>query len=483
MGKVLNLRLNFPIVGRSLFILAVALFACTVVALIFSEPVMPFLMSGIIAIAFGLFLYIFKRGDSEAVSLTKRDASLIVSFSWIFFSLIGSLPYIISGSIPGYINAFFESMSGFTTTGASILTDIEILPKSIVFWRSLTHWIGGIGIIVLVIVIMPSLHMGSYNLFTFESSVQEKIRPKIKSVGRRLLLIYVLLTVAEIILLLLGKMNLFESVCHAFGTVATGGFSPKNSSIIGYSPYVQYVVAVFMLLAGVNFVLYYYLFKREFKKIGENGELKFYLMIVLVIGFILTFSLYFTMHKTFEESFREAFFQLISIVTCTGFASADYLLWPSFGWMIIFMAMFLGGSTGSTAGGIKMARHLVLVKNIKRFFQQLRSPNAIINLKLNNKILSEESNRTILTFIVLYFLIFVFSSILLVAIGIDGKTASSSVATCMAGIGPGIGTVGPASNFAHLPDVAKIVLSFLMLLGRLEIYTLLILFYPSFWRD
>ena len=483
MGKVLNLRLNFPIVGRSLFILAVALFACTVVALIFSEPVMPFLMSGIIAISFGLFLYIFKRGDSEAVSLTKRDASLIVSFSWIFFSLIGSLPYIISGSIPGYINAFFESMSGFTTTGASILTDIEILPKSIVFWRSLTHWIGGIGIIVLVIVIMPSLHMGSYNLFTFESSVQEKIRPKIKSVGRRLLLIYVLLTVAEIIFLLLGKMNLFESVCHAFGTVATGGFSPKNSSIIGYSPYVQYVVAVFMLLAGVNFVLYYYLFKREFKKIGENGELKFYLMIVLVIGFILTFSLYFTMNKTFEESFREAFFQLISIVTCTGFASADYLLWPSFGWMIIFMAMFLGGSTGSTAGGIKMARHLVLVKNIKRFFQQLRSPNAIINLKLNNKILSEESNRTILTFIVLYFLIFVFSSILLVAIGIDGKTASSSVATCMAGIGPGIGTVGPASNFAHLPEVAKIVLSFLMLLGRLEIYTLLILFYPSFWRD
>jgi trk system potassium uptake protein TrkH len=483
MGKILNPRLNFPIVGKSLFILSAALFVCTFVALLYAEPVKPFLISGFAALAFGLFLYIIKRPESEMESLTKKDASLIVSFSWIFFSLIGSLPYLISHAIPGFINAFFESMSGFTTTGASILTDIEILPKSIVFWRSLTHWIGGIGIIVLVIVIMPSLHMGTYNLFTFESSVQEKIQPKIKAVGRRLLLIYVLLTVAEIILLLAGRMNLFESVCHSFGTVATGGFSPKNLSIAGYSPYIQYVIALFMLLAGVNFVIHYYLFKRDFKKVRANEELRFYLFVILIIGLILTFSLYFTMDKTFEESFREAFFQLISIVTCTGFASADYLLWPSFAWMIIFLAMFLGGSTGSTAGGIKMARHLVLLKNIKRMIQKLRSPNAVVNLKLNNNHISEENNRTILTFIVIYFSIFVLSSIFLVSFGIDAKTAGSAVATCMGGIGPGIGTVGPVSNFAHLPDVAKIVLSFLMLLGRLEIYALLLLFFPNFWKN
>ena len=483
MGKILNLRLNFPIVGKSLFILAVALFLCTIIAILFSEPVMPFILSGAIAVIFGSFLYFFKRANDESDNLTKKDASLIVSFSWIFFSVIGSLPYIFSGAIPGYINALFESISGFTTTGASILTDIEVLPKSILFWRSLTHWIGGIGIIVLVIVIMPSLHIGSYNLFTFESSVQEKIRPKIKAVGKRLLLIYVILTGAEIFFLMVGKMSLFESTCHSFGTVATGGFSPKNTSIAGYSPYIQYVVAIFMLLAGVNFVLHYYLFKRDFKKIRENEELKFYLLVVFIIGMILTFSLYFTMNKTFEESFRESFFQLISIITCTGFASADYLLWPSFAWMIIFLAMFLGGSTGSTAGGIKMARHLVFLKNVKKSVQQIRFPNAIINIKLNNRVVSDENNRTILSFIFVYFLIFFVSSILLISFGVDGKTASSSVATCMAGIGPGIGTVGPVSNFAHLPDVAKMILSFLMLLGRLEIYTLLILFFPNFWRN
>ncbi len=457
--------------------------ANAIIALILAEPLKPFLLSGMVAFLVGLFLHAFKRTNAEIDSMNRKDAYLIVSLSWILFSLIGCLPYVFSNSIPGFINALFEAVSGFTTTGASILTDIEILPKSIIFWRSLTHWIGGIGIIALVIVIMPSLQMGSYNLFTFESSVQEKIQPRIKAVGLRLLFIYLILTAAEIVLLMAGKMNLFESVCHAFGTVATGGFSPKNTSIAGYSPYIQYVVALFMLLAGVNFVIHYYLLKREFKKVKENDELRFYLSVVFIIGSILTLSLYFTMDKSFEESFREAFFQIISIITCTGFASADYLLWPSFAWMIIFLAMFLGGSTGSTAGGIKMARHLVLLRNIKQFFQQLRSPNAITNIKLNNKVVSEENNRTIISFIILYFLIFAFSSIFLVAFGIDGKSASSAVATCMAGIGPGIGTVGPVSNFAHLPDVAKIVLSFLMLLGRLEIYTLLILFFPKFWRN
>jgi trk system potassium uptake protein TrkH len=480
MGKDFNLGLNFPVVGKSLFILAVALFSCVFVALLFSEPIAPFLYSSLIASAVGFLLYGLKQTRSEIESITKKDASIIVSFSWIFFSIIGALPYIISKAIPGFINAFFESMSGFTTTGASILTDIEVLPKSILFWRSLTHWIGGIGIIVLVIVIMPSLNMGSYSLFTLESSVQEKIQPKIRSVGRRLIMIYLLLTLLEIALLLFGNMNLFESVCHAFGTVATGGFSPKNSSIAGYSPYIQYVITIFMLLAGVNFVVHYYILKRDFRKVKENEELRFYLLVVFIIGTILTFSLYFTMNKPFEESFREAFFQVISIITCTGFASADYMVWPSFAWMLIFFAMFLGGSTGSTAGGIKMARHLVFLKNIKRSFHQLKSPNVIINLKLNNNIVSYENNRAILSFMVLYFIIFAFSSIVLIGFGIDGKTASSAVATCMAGIGPGIGTVGPASNFAHLPDVAKMMLSFVMLLGRLEIYTLLIWFFPTF---
>ena len=330
---------------------------------------------------------------------------------------------------------------------------------------------------------MPTLQIGGYQLFTLESSLQEKIQPKIKAVGNRLLLIYILLTVAEIILLLAGNMSLFESVCHAFGTVATGGFSPKNSSIIAYSPYIQYVIAIFMFLAGTNFIIHYYLLKRDFKKVRENEELKFYLFIVFLIVAVVTASLYLTMQKPLEESFREAFFQVISIITCTGFASADYLQWPAFAWTIIFFSMFLGGSTGSTAGGIKMVRHLILLKNIKRIFRQLLSPNAIFPIRLNNNVISDETNSSILSFIAFYLLIFLIGSLLLVLLGIDGKTASSSVATCMAGIGPGIGTVGPVSNFAHLPDLGKIILSFLMLVGRLEIYTVILLLSRNFWKN
>lgn len=479
---LIHLSLNLKIVAKSLFILAFALVFNAFVAIVYSESIFPLLIpAGMIFLFAGVILLLSGNKNSEE-NLTKKDAGFIVSLSWVLFSVFGALPYTFSGSIPSFIDALFESVSGFTTTGASILTDIEVLPYSLLFWRSLTHWIGGIGIIVLVIVILPSLHMGSYNLFTLESSVQEKIQPKIKAVGMRLLYIYLLLTFAEVIFLLAGGMNLFESLCHSFGTVATGGFSPKNTSIIGYSPYIQYVVMIFMLLAGVNFVIHYYILKRNFKKVKENEEFWFYLIVVFIIGMIVTFVLYLKMDKDFEESFREAFFQVISIITCTGFASADYLLWPSIGWTIIFFIMFLGGSTGSTAGGIKIARHLILLKNFKRFILQARSPNAVFQLKLNGNVVNDENNRNILSFISIYLLVFIVSSIILVALGLDGQTASSSVATCMAGIGPGIGTVGPVSNFFHLPQAAKVILSFLMLLGRLEIFTLLMLFIPAYWR-
>jgi trk system potassium uptake protein TrkH len=278
-------------------------------------------------------------------------------------------------------------------------------------------------------------------------------------------------------------MNLFESICHAFGTVSTGGFSVKNTSIEGYSAYIQYVIMVFMLLSGTNFVIHYYLIKREFHKIKENEEFKIYFFIVLFIGLIITSILFLKMNKPIEESFREGFFQVISIITCTGYASADYLLWPEYAWIIILLAMFLGGSTGSTAGGIKIARHLIVFKNFSRIFRQLIYPNAIIPVRINKNALSEETNTSILTFISIYFAVFIAGSLVLVMIGIDVKTASSSVATCMANIGPGIGTVGPVSNFAHLPDTGKIILSFLMLVGRLEIYTVLILFSRHFWKS
>ncbi|MBN2520629.1 MAG: TrkH family potassium uptake protein [Bacteroidales bacterium] len=481
MKEIINFRIIFNVIGRILLIISAALIVNIVIALIYSENFLPFLYAGIITLVVGVVFYYSTGRQDEDEVIHRKDAYLSVALSWLFIGLFGCLPYLFSGAIPSFINAFFESVSGFTTTGSSILTDIEVLPKSVLFWRSLTHWIGGIGIIVLVIIIMPSLQMGGYNMFTLESSLQEKIQPKIKAVGNRLLIIYVGLTVAEVILLLAGKMSLYESVCHAFGTVATGGFSPKNTSIAGYSPYIQYVVMIFMALAGTNFIIHYYVLKRDIKKIKENEELKFYLLIVIVIGLIVTAALFFKMHKPIEESFREGYFQVISIITCTGFATADYLYWPEFAIVILFFAMFLGGSTGSTAGGIKMARHLVLLKNIQRIFRQLLSRNAVLPIRLNNNIIADETNGSILTFILIYVLIFISGTIIMLLLNVDIKTASSSVATCMAGIGPGIGTVGPVGNFAQIPDTGKLVLSFLMILGRLEIFTVLVLFSKNFW--
>jgi trk system potassium uptake protein TrkH len=453
------------------------------VGLIFKENIKPYIYSLLITVLAGIILNYFVKGQSnDDAAIQRKDAFVSVAVAWLYICILGSLPYIFSSSIPSYIDAFFESVSGFTTTGSSILTDIEILPKSILFWRSLTHWIGGIGIIVLFIVIMPTLREGSYHLFTLESSFQDKIQPRIKSVGRQLLLIYIILTAAETILLLAGGMNLFESVCHSFGTVATGGFSPKNSSIGGYSPYVQYVVMLFMLLAGMNFIVHYYLLKRQYSKIKENEEVRFYLLITFFLGLIITIILYSNSDKSLEESFRESFFQIISIVTCTGFATADYLQWPIVGWLIIFFAMFLGGSTGSTAGGIKMARHLVFFKNIRRFFNETFHPNAVIPIRFNGKVITESTNSSILSYFALYLIIFAVGSFILLLTGLDVKAAASSAATAMAGIGPGLGSVGPAANFAHLSDIAKFTMTILMILGRLEIYTVLLLFTRNFWR-
>ncbi|MCK9167481.1 MAG: TrkH family potassium uptake protein [Bacteroidales bacterium] len=482
MGKIANLYFVFRVISRILLIETVALLFCAALSDYYAEDPVPFLISAFISFFVGVCSLLFRGKSSAAPLIHRRDAYITVTLSWLIISWVGALPYLFSGAIPGITNAFFESVSGFTTTGSSILADIESLPAGILFWRSLTHWIGGIGIIVLVILLMPELKIGGYHLFTLESSLQGKIQPKIRSVGNRLFLIYLLLTVGEIVLLLAGGMNLFESTCHAFGTVATGGFSPKNTSIASYSPYIQYVIMLFMLLSGTNFVIHYYLLKREFRKVHDNDEFRFYLVIVFIVGILITSSLVFVMGKPIEVAFREGFFQVISIITCTGYATADYMQWPVFAWGLLFFAMFFGGSTGSTAGGIKMARHLVLLRNLNRAFKQLLSTHAIVSVKLNNKVVSDDSNRSILSFISVYLLLFVAGSILMAALGVDLKTSASSVATCMAGIGPGIGSVGPAANFAHLPESGKLLLSFLMITGRLEIYTILALFSIKFWK-
>ncbi|MFZ0281465.1 MAG: TrkH family potassium uptake protein [Bacteroidales bacterium] len=479
--RLLHRLIILRILSTIVLIETISFLLCLPVALIYDESLLPFLWSSAIT-SFMYLLFRFLSREANTDEISNRDTFLIVTLAWILFSLLGSLPYLISRTIPSFINAFFESTSGFSTTGASIFNDVESLPYSILFWRSLTHWIGGIGIIVLVILVLPSLKVSGYQLFSLESSLKEKIHPKTTGVGFRIILIYISLTLLEVLLLVSGDMNLFDSVCHAFGTIATGGFSTKNTSLMFYSHYSQYIVMIFMFMAGTSQVVYYYLVKLNFRKVKHNEEFWFYLSTVIFAGTIAAGILLINSTKPIEVAFREGFFQIISIITCTGFASGDFILWPAAGTTLIFMLMFSGGSTGSTSGGIKMARHLIIIKNIRSVLVRMIHPNALAVVKLNGKVLDERTNISIMSFIVLYFFLFIIGSVILTASGLDPVTSASSVATCMAGIGPGLGTVGPLSNYSGIPEISKVVLSLLMIIGRLEIVTVFVLFGKSFWK-
>lgn len=479
--KLINPLLILRILSTIIAIETVFYLLCIPVSIIYNEPVAPFLLSAAITTLLSTLFFIVSRNTSMD-KFSNRDSYLAVTISWLSISILGALPYLISGTIPSFINAFFESTSGFSTTGSSILTDVEVLPYSILFWRSLTHWIGGIGIIVLVIIILPSLRVTGYQIFSLESSLKEKIHPKTQSIGFRIMFIYIGLTLAQVIFLLFGDMNLFDSICHSFGTIATGGFSTKNLSISYYSTYSQYVVMIFMFLAGISQVVYYYLFKFNFKKIRQNEELWFYIAVIIIAGSVATVLLLSHTTGTLEESFRNGYFQVISFITCTGFVSTDYIIWPSSALLLIFLLMFSGGSVGSTSGGIKMARHLIVIKNIKNVFIRLNHPKSITFIKLNGKSVAENTNISILSFVALYLFLFMLGTFIVVASGVETITSASAVATCMAGIGPGLGTVGPMSNFAHLPEVSKVTLSLLMIIGRLEIITVFTIFTRTFWR-
>ncbi|HEY3389598.1 MAG TPA: TrkH family potassium uptake protein [Prolixibacteraceae bacterium] len=479
--KKINIRIILKLLSFIFFIEACAFSMCLPVAIIYNEPLQPFILSILVAIFPSIIFRLLARSKTKD-EIQNHEALFSVVFGWFILVLLGILPYIFSGSIPHFINAIFESISGFTTTGSSILTDIEALPKSILFWRSLTHWVGGIGIISLVIIILPSLDVGGYRIFSLESSLQEKIHPRIKTIGRSLLSIYLLLTISQVILMMLGGMNLYESLCHSFGTVATGGFSPKNTSIAGYSPYIQYVVTIFMFLAGVNFLVHFQLLRGNFKKAFSNEEFLFYVKVIVLAGLFIMTILLLKTNKPIEEAFRSSFFYVVSIVTCTGFVTEDYLLWPTVAWMAIFLLLFTGGCTGSTAGGIKMARHLLVLKNIKAILYKTVHRNGVYPVKLNGFVVSEENNRSIISFVLLYLVVFVVMTFLLIMDGLDVAGAAGSIATALAGAGPGIGSVGPVNNFAHLHDFSKVVMSLAMFIGRLELLTFFALFTPAFWK-
>lgn len=450
------------------------------------------LLSGLFtAVAGFLFRFLPKRirrkDDYSEINteLKKKDGYLIVTLGWLSMSIFGALPYVLSGAIPDFSNAFFETMSGYSTTGATILTDIEAVHKGILFWRSLTQWIGGMGIIVLAVAILPILGIGGMQLFVAEAPgiSPDKLQPRIKETAKRLWIIYLGLTFVETILLWIGGMTFFDAINHALTTMATGGFSTKNASIAYFtSPFIHYVLIVFMFLAGTNFTMTYFGLHGEFKRVIRNEEFRFYLIFSLTVSLIVGLIIFSLGHDTFEKSIRDALFQVVSIVTTTGFITHDYTSWTFFLTLLFFLLMFAGGSAGSTAGGVKLVRHIILIKNSMLELKRQLHPSAIIPVRYNGSAVNRDITFNILAFIMIYILTFCIGSILIASFNLDFNTAMGAVATCLGNVGPGIGTVGPVDNFAHLPQGAKMILALFMLLGRLELFTVLMLFTPYFWK-
>lgn len=480
--RYINFRSLLKILSLILIIVSLTYLFCIPVALIYKEPLEPFLLSLVVTLLPGLLVY-FLIPSSINEKVTTREGYLSVTLSWIILSLAGTLPYIFSGTVPNFIHAFFESVSGYTTTGSSIMSDVEILPRSVLFWRSLTHWIGGIGIILLVIIILPTLKVGGYNLFSMESSLKQKILPKTKSMAYTFLAIYLVISTAETVLLLAGGLGLFESICITFGTVATGGFSIRNASLSEFSPYLQYVVAIFMFMAASSFILYYFILKREFRRIRENEELWFYIFFITASVVFITLTLYFRTDRDFSTSFRHSFFQVIAQITTTGFATTDYMKWPAIGWFFMFLLMFAGGSTGSTTGGIKMARHMLALRNMKSIFLRLQHPNLVTPIRLNGKIVPDNINMMMMMFIFIFIIIFLIGTLILIITGIPVNEAAGASASAMSNVGPGLGASGNMGNYSAFNSPALITMSILMLIGRLELFTFLAIFTRSFWKN
>ena len=452
-------------------------------------------MAAIVTMLVGLVAMFFTRDHKKEVK--PKEGYIIVTFGWLVMSASGMLPYLFTGAIPDITNAFFETISGYTTTGASILNDIESLPKGLLFWRSLTHWIGGMGIIVLAIAILPLLGIGGMQLFAAEAPgpSADKLHPRITDTAKRLWLIYVGYTLAETLLLKLAGMGFFDAMNHAMATLSTGGFSTKNSSLAYWNdkPLIQYIVILFMFLAGSNFVLSYFAFKGKIQKVLKDEEFKFYTGFIISFSIVAALVIYFqaqpqvsaSLPMVFgygESAIRHALFQVLAVVTTTGFVTADFTGWTPFLTIFFFGLMFLGGSAGSTAGGIKVMRHLLIIKNGLLEFKRTLHSNAIIPVRYNNKTVAESIVYNIIGFFVLYMLLFIIGALVLAFMGLDFESAIGGAATSLGNVGPGLGSLNPLSNFNDLPALGKWWCGFLMLLGRLELFTVLILFSPYFWR-
>ena len=441
-----------------------------------------FLIPAVLTFVIGFLCFKLTKRKRD---LRAREGFGIVTLGWIFFSLFGCLPFLISGVIPNLTDAFFETMSGFTTTGATILTDIEALPHGLLFWRSLTHWMGGMGIIVLSLAILPFLGVGGMQLFKAEvpGPVPDKLTPRITETAKILWGVYVLISALETVLLMFGGMNLFESLCHTFGTMATGGFSTRNASIGAYdNAYIHYVIIFFMLAAGTNFALHYQFLKNRVSGYHRSKEFLFFIGLVITATLFLGIENLINHYHHLETAFRNTLFQVVSILTTTGYGTADFELWPSASQYVLFLFMFIGGCAGSTGGGMKVIRLYILIKFVNAEIKRLLHPSAVIRVRVGNQVIPREIVTHVLGFLALMLGLFVFGVLLMTLLGLDLVSALGAVAATLGNIGPGLGSVGPTDNYAHIPVIGKWILTFFMLAGRLEIYTVLIMLAPSFWK-
>jgi len=494
----LNYKIIIHLLGLLLLVNGGFMLIATLVSFLYEDGVvLDLLYAGMITLLIGGSIMLLTRKHRKEIQ--KREGYIIVTFGWITMALVGTLPYLFTGAIPGFTNAFFETMSGYTTTGATILNDIESLPEGILFWRSITHWIGGMGIIVLAIAILPLLGIGGMQLFTAEAPGPggDKLHPRITDTAKRLWLIYVGYTIAETILLKVAGMSFFDAINHSLSTLSTGGFSTKNASVAYWNdrPLIQYIIIFFMFVAGTNFVLSYFAVKTRFSRILKDDEFKWYLGFIVLFTVIAALVIYFEADLSIssvahpmvfgklESAIRHGLFQVLAIITTTGFVTADYTLWTPFLTIFFFGLMFLGGSAGSTAGGIKIVRHLIMIKNGVLEFKRTLHPNAILPVRYNNRSVQQPIVYNILGFFILYMLSFIAGVLVFSWLGLDYKTALGGAASTLGNVGPALGDLGPVHQYSELPTAAKWWATFLMLIGRLELFTVLILLTPFFWRN
>ena len=480
--KELSYRFVAYLTGLLLAFESILLLACCIVSMAYGESdLKSFIVSFSICLATSVMLLVYGRKKESALS--RYEAYIVVALSWVFFTVFGMFPYLLGGYIPTVTDAFFETMSGFTTTGATILDNIESMPHGILFWRSLTQWIGGLGIVCFTIVILPGFGVSSQMLYLSEATgvTHNKICPKTRVMARYIFMVYILLTAVESSLLKVGDMSMFDAVCHSMTTTATGGFSTKQESIAyWHSPYIEYVVSLFMLLSAINFSLYLIAVKGSWKPIWKNVELRWFASSVGLLTLIISAALFLNNGYGVEEAFRKSLFQVATCHTSCGFATDDYNLWPPFTWMLLIFAMLSGGCTGSTSGGVKNLRMIIVAHCIRNQFRQILHPRAVLPIRagsmFDNKLVT-----MVLVFFAAYMSVAFIGWTLLMAFGVGFTEAMSTVISAMGNVGPGLGSFGPAFSWAALPDAAKWILSSLMIIGRLEIFGFLLIFYKSTW--